>query len=92
MNPKKRQPSVIVTQVNGKFVLMVVILILFLSFPGRALAHGGEGTEADGTAAVWMVWLIYGQLFLAPFIGLWLARTTYYAWRNPRMRKDSSGG
>lgn len=92
MIPKKKQPRVIRSQVNGQFLLLVVILNLLLSFPGTVLAHGGEGGDSDSTVVVWMEWLIYSQLFLAPFIGLWLARTTYYAWRHPRKHKDPSGG
>jgi len=78
--------------IHGKFLVLVLIVILILSPPGAALAHGGGGGEVDGTAASWMIWLIYGQLFLAPFIGLWLASVAYNAWRQPRMHTDVSGG
>lgn len=57
---------------------LFICLLLSLLMVSPAQAHGGE---LHGPAAPWVIALTYVQIVSLPFVGLWLARGAFAAWR-----------
>ncbi|MDX1615108.1 MAG: hypothetical protein R3300_12420 [Candidatus Promineifilaceae bacterium] len=61
------------------WLFLILVLMLLLATPAQA--HGEEVEEQAGPAGPWLVGLIYLQLLIVPFVGVWLAMELWAAWR-----------
>lgn len=76
-----------------KRFLIALLAPLALAFvlTSPALAHGGEGDQVHGPAALWMVGLIYIQLVMILIVGVWLTQEAVAAWRPRRHAQEMEG-